>query len=429
MTPLEEQVLASVSEVELLEDLAALVAIRSVDGTSGEAEVQAWCADRMRGMGMDVDHWRIDVEEATGRPGFPGMEVGRDELWGCVGQLGTGEPALALCGHTDVVPADPASFHDGEPFRLHRVGPVVLGRGACDMKGGVAAVLAAVSAVVRSAAPLARPVAVHCVSAEEDGGLGAWSTLRRGHTAGCCVIAEPTQGRVVPANAGSLTFTVTVPGLAAHGSMRTSGVSAVDKLTVVLAALRDLERSRNAVVPAEFAHLDLAWPLSVGVVRAGDWASTVPDRLVAEGRYGVRPDETTEQAKHAFEDRLGSLDDPWLEEHPPTVEWTGGVFAPGAVPRDSTPVAMLTSAVADVVGRRPEVVGAPYGSDLRHYVAAGVPTAQYGPGQVRHAHAADEQVEVAELLACAKVYAVMVLRCCRDLPLLTAGLSAGFTAG
>ena len=324
-------------------------------------------------------------------------------------------PSLALCGHTDVVPpGDLDAWPDRDPYRLRLDDGLAFGRGTCDMKGGLAAVLAAVSAVVGSGVRLRRPLAVHVVSAEEDGGLGAFATLRRGHLAQACVIAEPTSGAVVPANAGSLTFRLDVRGRATHGSTRTRGVSALDLLAPVQAVLRDLETARNTTAPALFGHLDLPWPLSIGVVRAGDWASTVPEHLVAEGRYGVRPGESLEEARAAFEDAVARAcdSDPWLRDHPVGVTWPGGAFASAALP-DGDP--LLEDVLGCVVAQgspAPDVLGAPYGSDLRHYAAAGVPTLQYGPGDVQHAHALDEHVEVADLVRCARVYALLAIRRC-----------------
>jgi acetylornithine deacetylase len=293
LTAVEQDVLDRIDEAALLRDLAELVAIPSVGGSPAEAAAQSWCADRLRGLGLAVDEWDVDLLGEQRAPGFPGMEVDRSGLRGCVGVLGGAAgpgaapavPALALCGHTDVVPpGDVGQWPGGDPFRLRVRDGLASGRGACDMKGGVAAVLAAVSAIVEARVGLTRPLAVHTVSAEEDGGVGAFATLRRGHRALACVIAEPTTTAIVPANAGSLTFRLEVRGRSTHGSTRTRGVSAVDLLGPVQQALRELEAARNAEVPALFEHLDLAWPLSIGVVRAGDWASTVPDRLVAEGR-------------------------------------------------------------------------------------------------------------------------------------------------
>jgi acetylornithine deacetylase len=255
---------------------------------------------------------------------------------------------------------------------------------------------------------------MHPVIGEEDGGVGAFVTLRLGHTGERCVIAEPTDGAIIPANAGSLTFRLIVPGRATHGSTRTRGVSAIEKFEVVHRALRGLETDRNRHREGLFAHLDLGWPLSVGIVSAGDWASTVPDRLVADGRYGVRPGESVAGARRAFEDAVAVAcsSDPWLRDHPVEVRWPGGVYAPGATPTDHPLVDDVRGAVLDVTGVPAVARGGPYGSDLRHYSAAGIPTVQYGPGEVRHAHAADEQVDFADVLACARVYALLALRTC-----------------
>jgi acetylornithine deacetylase len=419
MTPEEESVLARIDDEAIVRDLTGLVGIASVDGTPEEADAQRWCADRLGALGLEVDVWDVDIEALAARADFPGMEVERTRAVGCVGVLGDGDatPALALYGHTDVVPpGDPRLWGDRDPFALAIADGLAWGRGACDMKAGLVAAVAAVEAVIASGTTLDRPLAVHCVSAEEDGGVGAFATLLRGHRADSCVIAEPTARTLIPANAGSLTFALDVPGLATHGATRTRGVSAVEKFEVVYAALRALERDRNADVPPEFAHLDLAWPLSVGRVHAGDWASTVPDRLTASGRYGVRVDETVEQAVSAFEAAVAEAcrQDPWLRDHPVTVTWPGGRFAPGTLATGHRLAADAALAVAEVTGVDPPVVGAPYGSDLRHYTGAGIATVQYGPGDVRYAHAVDEHVPLDEVFACARVYALLALRSCRS---------------
>ena len=420
LSPAETAVLAELDEDAIVADLSALVGIPSVGGTPAERDAQEWCVDRMRAIGLTVDRWDIEVAALQARPDFPGMEVERDRAVGCVGVLGSTSraPALALCGHTDVVPAGDLRGWVGDPFSLRLIDGVAWGRGTCDMKAGLVAAMGAVDAVRRAGVALAHPLAVHCVSGEEDGGLGAYATVQRGHRAGACVIAEPTTGHVIPANGGALTFRLEITGLATHGSTRTRGVSAVDKFEVITRALRALEARRNAYVPGLFDHLELAWPLSVGIVAAGDWASTVPDRLVAEGRYGVRIDETVPEAIAAFEAAVAAAaaDDPWLADHPVDVSWPGGMFAPGALSTDHPLVAATVEAAADICGAEPRVVGAPYGSDLRHYIAAGVPTLQYGPGDVRYAHATDEHVELADVVDCARVYALLALRLCGGRP-------------
>jgi acetylornithine deacetylase len=387
-------------------------------------------ADRLQSLGCEVDHWQVDLPALTADPEFPGMEAPRDEAWGTVGVLrggaggGAGDdtvPVLAFQGHTDVVPPGDLRQWQGDPFVPRVEGDVMFGRGACDMKAGVVANLVAIEALVRSEVPLPGPIAVHAVGGEEDGGLGAFATLRRGHTARACVITEPTSETAIVATGGALTFTLTVEGAATHGSTRYEGVSALDVFVPVYRALQDLERERNADVSPLMAEYPIAYPLMVGRVDAGDWSSTVPDRLTAEGRYGVQLGEDVAVARAAFEERVAeaSAADPWLRDRPVRVAWSGGQFASGRYAGagadgshdDHWLLPTLQDAVADVTGGvRPRRRGAPYGSDLRLYNAAGIPSIHYGPGEVRYAHSAIEQVRLSEIGATARALVLTALR-------------------
>lgn len=418
----ERDLVASLDPARIEADLAALVALPSVGGSAAEEDAQRWGAERMSALGADVDLWAIDLAKEAVAQGFPGMEVDRDHALGVVGVLGgsaapgASAPALVFNGHTDVVPSGDLARWVADPYVMRVVEGRAIGRGTCDMKAGVVAALAAMEALARSGAPMARPLGVHLVSGEEDGGLGSFATLRRGHLAEACVIAEPTQGAIIPTNAGSLTFRLEFEGVSAHGATRTLGVSVVDLLPPVLDRLRRLEGARNKSVPAEFAHLDVAWPMSVGTVRAGDWASSVPDVLVAEGRYGIQPGELLADARTDFESAVAEAVDPqgWLRTHPVRVSWPGGVFAPGVSPAGH-PLLGDVRAVAAAVGfARPQVRGAPYGSDLRLYTGRGIPTLQFGPGDLGDAHAAEESVNLADVLRCAQAYAVLAHRACVD---------------
>jgi acetylornithine deacetylase len=400
-------------DVDLIRrDLAQLVNIPSTGGSDAEIAAQRWCAATLTGLGLDVDQWRIDLDALRADPDYPGEEVERDEAWGVVGASGAGTPALILNGHVDVVPSGDAEAWSGtDPWHVREVDGRWFGRGVCDMKGGVVAIIAAARAV--SDVPLSRPFAVHTVIGEEDGGIGSFATLRRGHTGDACVIAEPTAGQVVAANAGSLTFRIEVRGRSTHGSMRHTGHSAISAFEHVHHALGVLEDVRNAEPPQPFAALP--WPISVGIVQAGDWASTVPDLLIAEGRYGVMPGESFADAKTVFEDAVAkaAADDDWLAEHPPVVTWPGGHFAAGHLPQGHPFGDQVSAAVVSAGQPEPQLIGAPYGSDLRQYAAAGVPTVQYGPGDIAGAHAIDESVDIAEVVACARAYAELILARCR----------------
>ena len=421
LTATQRRVLDAIDEQETVHHLVDLIRTPSVTGTDAESDLQHRFAAELHELGLDVDLWRLDLDTLAGDPDHPGTEAPRSEGWGVVGVLGassTGEvPALVLQGHSDVVPTgDLERWPDQDAFSGALRDGAVHGRGACDMKAGVAANLAVLRALVRSGVELRRPLALHHVVSEEDGGLGAFATLRRGHTGEVAVITEPTSGRVVVGNAGALTFEIRVEGRAAHGSARLSGVSAFEAFLPVHAALLDLERRRNADPDPLFAGTPLPYAISLGRIRAGDWSSSVPDLLVAEGRYGVRLGEDVANARQELEASVAYAcsQDAWLRDHPATVAWSGGQFASGQTDLAHPFVEEVVAAVGSVTGRRPDLGAAPYGSDLRLYAGVGgIPTLHYGPGDVRMAHAPREQVEVAELLEVTRALAALtVARVC-----------------
>jgi acetylornithine deacetylase len=416
----ELKALAFVDERQLLDDLSELVAVPSVSGTDAECDVQHQLAKRLRNLDVDVDLWRLDLPRLTRDPGFPGWEEDRDEAWGLVATCGAGEPELVLQGHVDVVPSGDPDAWRSDPFAAAVTGrgPArrIHGRGTCDMKAGVVANIAAVRAVQTAGVQLTKPYALQFVAGEEDGGLGAFATLDRGHRGRACIITEPTSGTVTTANGGALTFRLRVPGLATHASTSYAGVSAFSRFLPLHAAILDLEVRRNRDVHPLMGEYPVAYPISIGKISCGDWASTVPDLLVAEGRLGVALGEEPDAARADLEEAIAdaAASDPWLRDHPPTISWTGGQFASGAYRQEDGALAELVAAAhADVTqGPRPRERGAPYGSDLRLYAAAGVPTLHYGPGDVRLAHGPHESVAVGELVAVTEALVLTLIRAC-----------------
>ncbi len=411
----------TIDEDALVADLVDLLRIPSVSGTAAELEIQRHLAGRWRDEGLAVDEWDIDVEGLQRDPQFPGMEVPRSAAVGVTATLsgdGTG-PTLLLNGHTDVVPPGDADAWTGDPF-VPRTMAVdghesLVARGACDMKAGVAAMWAAVRAVRTAGNPLRGNVILAPVSGEEDGGLGTFALLRHGVTADMCVVPEPTGMDIMPANGGALTFRLTVRGLATHASRRTEGVSAIEKFLPIMAGLAELERRRNADVDPLMDRWALAYPLSIGTMRAGDWPSSVPDLLTAEGRLGVALGESVEAARAELEAAVAasSAADPWLRDHPVEVTWWGGQFAPGKTPIDSPVIAHVGAAHAALQGSHPDVYGGPYGSDLRLLMGlGGIPTLQYGPGDAAGAHAPDESVALDQVVDCARVLARLIVDVC-----------------
>lgn len=413
-------VLQAVDEMTatMIAAVSTLVQIPSVSGTDAENEAQHHMAALMDAGGLETDRWQIDLNEMYASPDFPGVEVERREAWGLVGRLpGTGDgPSLMLNGHVDVVPIGDPHAWAFAPFGGEVSQNNLYGRGSCDMKAGLIAAHWAIQAIRSANVRLGGDVLFASVQGEEDGGLGTFALLERGWRADACLIPEPTNLDVVPANGGSLTFRLHVHGHATHASRRTEGVSAIEKFWPIWQALGELEHCRHQHVDPLAGRWKLAHPLSIGKIHAGDWASSVPDLLIAEGRLGVALDEPVEHARAQFEAAVAAAcqADEWLRDHPVEVEWWGGQFASGRLPADSDLAARMGRAHAAASNQRPhEVWAAPYGSDLRLLIGqGGIPTLQYGPGDVALAHGPNEMVPVDDIAITARALALMALDIC-----------------
>jgi acetylornithine deacetylase len=413
----EADVLNRIDRSQMLSDLAALIGFESLGGNEGPT--QEWMAARLREIGTDVDCWSIDFPALSSHEAFS-MEVPRDSGLGVVGSYGEGTRTLVLNGHVDVVPVGDITQWTAPPFAATVRDGCVIGRGACDMKGGLAAALAALRAIVAARAKIPGRVALHSVIAEEDGGAGTLATLLRGHTGDGALSMEPTELMLAPAHAGALSFRLRIPGLSAHGCVREEGVSALETFRPVHDALLRLEADRNRRLRQPlFDRYRLPYALSIGKVSAGDWPSSVPDLLICEGRYGIAPGEDATTAKREFEAAvsLASHADPYLSDHPPSIEWWGGQFLPAHTPADAAIVLGAQDAITAVTGTPPRIEGMTYGADMRLLVNQGqIPTVLFGPGNVRHAHRPDEFVRIDDLMTVARVISVLALRFGKSLP-------------
>jgi acetylornithine deacetylase len=417
LSAVETRVLDAIDEDVLITSLVDLIRVPSTTGTDAESDLQNSQASALDELGMNVDSWKFDLDELRSHPLYPGEETDRSEGYGVVGvSPGDGQPALVLQGHVDVVPEGELEKWNGrDPFAGDIVGRVLHGRGACDMKAGVAANLAVVRAIRAAGVTLERPLAVHSVLSEEVGGLGAFATMLRGLRGDAAVLTEPTTGRIVTACAGALTFRIEVAGKAAHGSTRMSGVSAFDSFLGIDAAIKQFEAERNANPDPLFRNYEMPFGISIGKLQAGNWSSSVPESLVAEGRMGVLLGEDPADARAAFEERVAAAcaKNPWLVDNPAIVTWPGGQFASGSIDQQHEFIDEVSASISDLTGEVPERAAAPYGSDLRLYAGiGGIPTLHFGPGDVRYAHAVREQVNLDELIAVTRSLALLAVRRC-----------------
>ena len=419
--------------VSLLRELVRVPSVTGEEGAVGAVVGRAF-SER----GLEVDTWeatREETEPYRDHVGEQSSYEGRPNVAGTRRGMGDGRSIL-LNAHTDTVdPGDPAAWK-GDPLSGDLKGDLLFGRGSCDMKGGLVTHLVALDALSDLGLGLRGDVTVAATVGEENGGLGALSTVLRGYRADAAIITEPTSLALVPAQGGSLIFRLRIPGRSAHAAVRDEGVSALEKFVPIFENLRELEQERNGVL--SHPHYDSVRnkvPINIGVVRAGNWPSTVPESLVAEGRVGLIPGEEVGPFKDLVaEGRVGLIPgeaigsfretvaeridavarrDPWLREHPPKLEWFGGQFAPAEVSPDAPICEAVKRAHESATGREPAVEGVPYGADMRLFVRFGeTPCVMYGAGDVNVAHAPNEHLSITELTTATKTVAYLLADWC-----------------
>ena len=415
MTPTEKVLrAASRSSHELDRFLRDLIRARSVTGS--EEQAQGVVKDQLKSMGARVDLWCPTRKDYAGHERFV---EGEERLGSRPNVVGTfkgseGGRALAFNGHIDVVPeGDPRSWTH-PPYSGEVRGGMMYGRGACDMKAGLAATIFGVKAMLDAGISLRGDLLVESVIGEESTGMGTLATILRGYRPEAAIIAEPTSLKLVTVQAGCLNFRITVKGRAAHGASREMGVSAIEKFIPIHESLLALEAKRKLAKSVDvFKDVSNPIPLSIGKVRAGDWDSTVPDELVAEGRYGVWPGESLKHASDQFERAVSTVvtKDGWLRENPPSVDWYGPQWEPAQIEADHWLVRLMSRASRDALGKIPKRAGITAGTDMRLFTGvARCPAVIFGPGDDSIAHFRDEHVDLREVADAAKVYAAAALR-------------------
>ncbi|MBW3533592.1 MAG: M20/M25/M40 family metallo-hydrolase [Gemmatimonadetes bacterium] len=375
-----DEVAADAAAGDALALARALVAVPSVnplleeDG-AGEEAVARMAAGWLRAWGFEVS---LD-EVAPGR-------------FNVLARHGSPGPSLLLNGHLDTVGVAAMTVL---PFAATVVGGRLLGRGACDMKGGVASLLAAAAALAREGH--GGELVVALTADEEHASVGMQALVEGGFTADAAVVCEPTSLAVMTAHKGFVWIEAAFQGRAAHGSRPDRGIDAVFHAGLYLAALAPLGRALREGTP----HPLLGHPsFHAGTIRGGSAASVYPERceIVLERR--TLPGERTADVEAEFRDALDAL-----------AATTEGLDAelrvtldrPGTeVPVDAPVVRGLLEACG-AEGIEPRVEGMTAWVDAAFLNEAGIPAVCFGPGDIALAHGADESAPVAEIETCARV--------------------------
>ncbi|MCD8508607.1 MAG: peptidase [Bacillus sp. (in: Bacteria)] len=401
---------------ELIEMLQQMVKEPSTQ--MNEAGIQFLTKKWLQELKFNVDEWEPGGEELVGHEAFISAResfTGSPNVVGIKKGKGNGH-SIVLNGHIDVVPEGDLSNWDEDPFSgLYKNGKVY-GRGSTDMKGGNAAMLFALKAIHDLNLSLRGDVIFHSVIEEESGGAGTLAAILRGYTGDAAIIPEPTKMKIFPKQQGSMWFRLYVKGASAHGGTPYEGVNAIEKAQTVLNTLKELELIRNnRVTDPLFAKMPIPLPINVGVIEGGDWPSSVPDLVKIEGRCGISPDETVEDAKKEFQEWINKLgeEDEWFQKHPVKLEWFGARWFPGAIETDHPLMNMLTNNYKKVMGESPDVEAAPWGTDGGLLTAVGnTPSVVFGPGITNLAHYSNEHIEVEKVLQCAEIMANTIFEWC-----------------
>lgn len=312
---------------------------------------------------------------------------------------------VVLSGHTDVVPADEDAW-TGNPFVAMRRAQRIYGRGAVDMKGFIACVLAMAPAF--AAAPLARPVHIALTFDEEVGCRGApilvSDLLRTGPVPAAAIIGEPTGMAVIDAHKGCYEYTTRVSGLAGHGSAPHLGVNAVQVAGQYVARLMELGRLLEDRAPADSPYDPAHTTINVGVVAGGTARNVVAGECVIE--WEMRP-VTRDDADFVLAGLQATEQELMSDMRAVAPAASIITFTEGAV--DGLEKREGSAAVAlgrELLGDLPTGVVS-FGTEAGIYQAAGIPAIVCGPGSIDVAHRPDEYVEISQLEACLEMLATL----------------------
>jgi acetylornithine deacetylase len=372
---------------EVIQLLSELVAIPSVNPMgrplSGDGFLETRLTDYLESWFRDLG---VEYHRKTVSPGRDNL-VARYEA-------PDSRRTILFDVHQDTVPTDGMTVPPFDPAisggRLH-------GRGSCDVKGGMAAMLSAFARLVRERPAGSASVLLACTVDEEFTHTGSSHLAESGHGAELAIVAEPTLLDLVHCHKGALRWKIRTRGVACHSSTPHQGVNAIYRMGRVLQALEAFAGTLSRSTP----HPILGPPsLSVGRIEGGQSVNVVPDWCEIEVDRRLIPDEDAGRSLEEVKVMLGRMPggadaidfgQPW-------------VHMPALAPRADRWLEPLSDAVVAATGRRPKVRGVPFGTDAGPLSAAGTACVVFGPGDIAQAHTKDEWIAIEQVQLAAEAY-------------------------
>jgi acetylornithine deacetylase len=356
--------------VKLLSDLVAIPSMNPMGRYYGEkycekniaAYIYEFLAER-----------RVDCEVYEVYPNRPNVvayiDAGRNET-------------LLLEAHMDTVSVENMQI---EPFNPQVRDNRLYGRGSCDTKGSLAAMLLAISDVLETRGRLRYSVLFAAISDEEFLFSGAKTLVDRGFKATFGIVGEPTQLDIVNAHKGMMRWRIHTKGVAMHGAYPEAGRNAIYSMGHVLAAFEKYSKDLSERSPDKVLGLPT---VNIGTIKGGLTVNTVPDECTIEVDRRTMPDEESSSVMREISRYMPS-DVEWEMEDPYLV-------GPGLNTRADAEIVRLLNEACELIHPRTAIRGVRYGTDAAFYAQDGVPTVVFGPGDVLQAHSAIEYVDLEE---------------------------------
>lgn len=417
----EDRILQAVDDLfeKQVAFLGELVSYRTL--RNEESEAQSFLESALVERGYGISRFQTDASRIGKHPAFSPSTVDYRSSWNIVGRKDAGERggrSLAFNSHMDVVPAGSATRWASPPFKPRRDGDWLYGRGAGDMKGGLAASVFALDAIAHAGLSLRGDVQIQSVVEEEITGNGAATAFANGHVADVVFSPEPTDEQLVRANSGVIKFRLTTRGRPAHPREPESGQSAIDLMIRLTGHLRELERKwiGEAADKRWFADIRNPVALTFGTISGGDWIASIPSDCVVEGRIGFYPGEYPKARAAEFEAfvaRIPENDQAFAGGDLVDVEWVGVMHAGYELAEGSPAEACLRASHRRI--RDGEELNA---SAMTCYLDAAVfavhgniPSLVYGP-IAENIHGIDERVSLSSLKRVTKTLALFAADWC-----------------
>lgn len=406
-------------EIEFLSELTSHPSTRG-----NEQSAQNFMALELGDRGLTVDRWNVDVKDISHLPGFSPVIGNYDDAVNVVGthesRTHTGR-SLILNGHIDVVPEGPLAMWDKPPYEPYVDDGWLYGRGAGDMKAGLASNLFALDALRHSGFAPAANVYFQSVVEEECTGNGALACLQRGYKADAALIPEPFAEDLVTAQLGVIWFQVHLRGIPVHVATAGSGSNAIEAAIPLFAALHEMEERWNKPENhhPDYGHNHHPLNLNIGKMQGGDWASSVPAWCVFDVRMAIFPGQDIEAAKADIEKTLrdAAAKQAFLRDNEPQITYNGFLAEGYALSEDTSEgaakaISMLDTAHQHVTGKALDKVSITATTDARFFgLYADTPALVYGP-EAEAIHGFNERVKLESVRRITQATALFIADWC-----------------